>query len=272
MPPARLIPSAHLIGRILDAETTYTLSRLRVLERIPGNPIGVAHRAVDDGVVALMARHLPSPSFNKVVGLRAGHGRHLASLVEWYRESGVDARFEMVPGHYDPALGRELARLGYYQSGFHAAMICEPDGVDGGAEENAVERVTNAESMEAYLDAYVAGWRLPAGEHDRFKQNVRPWRDQPGWSLYFARVDGRPAAAATLFVHAKVGYLADGATDPARRGRGLHAALLRRRIADAAAAGVDLICSGAEFLSASHRNMERVGMRVAFTRSIWTSL
>jgi len=30
-----------LVGRILDAETTYTLSRLRVLERIPGNPIGV---------------------------------------------------------------------------------------------------------------------------------------------------------------------------------------------------------------------------------------
>jgi GNAT superfamily N-acetyltransferase len=271
MPPVRLIPSADLIGRILDAETAYTLSRLRVLERIPGNPVGVAYRNIDNGVVALMARHLPSPSFNKVIGLRAGHEGHLAPLVEWYRESGADVRFEMVPGYYDQALGRELARLGYYQSGFHVAMICEPDGVHPATGGNAVERVTDAARMESYLDAYVAGWGLPGSEHPHFKQNVRPWRDEPGWSLYFVRTDGRAAAAATLYVHAKVGYLADSATDPAIRGRGFHAALLRRRIADATAAGVDLICSGADFLSTSHRNMERAGMRVLFIRSIWTA-
>jgi ribosomal protein S18 acetylase RimI-like enzyme len=83
-------------------------------------------------------------------------------------------------------------------------------------------------------------------------------------------VDGRPAAAATLFMHGKTGYCADAATDPAFRRRGLHAALLARRIADAAAAGADFVCSGAEFLSASHRNMERAGMRMQFIRAIWT--
>ena len=269
MLPDRLIASADLVARVLDAETSYTLSRLRVLERIPGNPIGAAYRDVDNGVVAMMARHLPS--FNKVIGLRAGHERHLAPLVEWYRERGVSVRFELVPGYYDPPLGQELTRLGYYQSGFHVSTICEPDGVQAPADGNAVERVTDAERMEAYLDAYVADWGLPASEYERFKQNVRPWRDEPGWSLYFIRVGGRPAAAATLYVHAKVGYLADGTTDPGFRGRGLHAALLRRRIAEAAAAGVDIVCSGAEFLSTSHRNMERVGMRVFFIRSIWTA-
>jgi hypothetical protein len=271
MDAPRLITSAGLIGRVLDAESAYTLARLRVLERIPGNPIGVTYRQFDEGAVALMARHLPSPSFNKVVGLRAGHERHLAPLVEWYRDNGVNVRFEMAPGYYDPALGRELTRLGYYQSGFHVAMIGEPDGVDTATDANAAERVTDADLMEAYLDAYVAGWGLPASEHARFKQNVRPWRDQPGWSLYVAHVNGQPAAAATLFVHARVGYLADAATDPAFRGRGLHGSLLRRRLADAAAAGVDLMCSGAEFLSTSHRNMERAGMRVGFIRTIWTA-
>jgi ribosomal protein S18 acetylase RimI-like enzyme len=72
-------------------------------------------------------------------------------------------------------------------------------------------------------------------------------------------------------LHAKVGYLADSATDPAFRGRGFHAALSRRRVADATAAGVDVICRGAEFLSTSHCNIERAGMRVLFIRSIWTA-
>jgi len=48
--------------------------------------------------------------------------------------------------------------------------------------------------------------------------------------------------------------------------------MLRRRIADARAAGVDLVCSGAQYLSTSHRNMERVGFRVLFVRSVWTAV
>ena len=49
----------------------------------------------------------------------------------------------------------------------------------------------------------------------------------------------------------------------------VEAALLRRRIADAAAAGADLVFSGAAPLSTSHRNMERAGMRIQFVRSLW---
>jgi GNAT superfamily N-acetyltransferase len=101
---------------------------------------------------------------------------------------------------------------------------------------------------------------------------VRPWLHEPGWSLYLARVDGRPAAAATLYIRNKVGYCADATTDPAFRGRGLHGALLATRIRAAHVAGVDFVCSGAEFLSESHRNMERVGMRIQFVRAIWTAL
>jgi len=54
--------------------------------------------------------------------------------------------------------------------------------------------------------------------------------------------------------------------------QGRRAPLLRRRIADASAAGVDFICSAAEFLSGSHRNMQRAGMRLQFVPAIWTAL
>jgi len=262
----RLVPSAGLVRRTIAVEAAYTLSRLQVLERIPGNPIGVAYRRLDEGVVAFMARHLPVPGFNAVVGLRAGHERHIAPLAQWYRDAGVEAQFEMVPGNYDAALGRELTRLGYFQAGFHTSLICEPDAATDDTAA-VVERVTSAALMEEFLDGYVAGRQIP--EAAQFKANVRPWLGLPGWQLYLARADGRPAAVGILYLHDGVGYCADAATDPAFRGRGLQAALLRRRIADACAAGVDFVCSGADYLSTSHRNMERAGLRVRFVRALW---
>jgi GNAT superfamily N-acetyltransferase len=241
-----------------------------VLERLPGNPVGVTYRQLEGGLLAMKAQYLPVPSFNTAVGLRAGHLAHIAPLVAWYRESGVKPRFELVPGLADGELARELARLGLYQSGFHTALICEPDIALPQAGAAVVERVESAGTLEQFLDTHAAGWHIP--DPAGFKANVRGWLGQPGWSLYLARLDGTPAATGVLFVKDGVGYCADAATDPRFRGRGLQTALLARRIADARAAGVDFVCSGAEFLSQSHRNMERVGMRTLFTRAIWTAL
>jgi hypothetical protein len=122
--------------------------------------------------------------------------------------------------------------------------------------------------MESYLDAYVAGWGIAENDQAQFKSNVRPRRDQAGWSLYVARVEGIPAAAATLYAHDRVGYLADAATVPAFRRHGL----LRQRICDASRAGVDFIFSGAEPMSTSYRNMERAGLRLHFIRAKWTPI
>ena len=270
-PQPKLPPSLDLIARTIAAEDAYTLSRLKVLERIPGNPIGIAYRMVDEGVTALMARHANWPSFNSVRGLRAGHERHIEPLVKWYRDNGVKGHFEMVPGFFHGDLGRELQRLGYYQADFHCSLIAAADAVPT-SNGIAAEQVTDAAAMEEYLDAYAAGWKFPENERGRFKTNVRAWLRELDWSLYLTRIDGRPAAAATLYLHRKVGYFADAATDPAFRGRGLHTALLQRRWQDARAAGADVVCSGAAFLSASHRNMERLGMRLQFTRSIWAPI
>ena len=267
----RLVPSLDLVRRVAAVASAYTIARMRILERIAGNPIGIAFREIDN-VVGLMARHLPSPAFNSVVGLQPGQADHIEKLVQWYREHGVASRFEVISGDSDPAIGRELSRLGFFPSGCHAALIREPDPDVVLPREIAVEPVTSGERMDEFLEAHVAGWGIPEAAAGQFKKNVRPWLAAPGWSLYLARVEGRPAAAAILFVHNRIGYFADGATDPAFRGRGLHAALLRRRLLDASAANVDLLCSGADFLSTSHRNMERAGMRPLFLRSIWTPL
>jgi hypothetical protein len=266
---ARLLPSAELIDRTLAIENAYTASRMRVLEGIPDNPVGIAFRTVGRSATAFMARHFANPHFNKVTGLRSGEAAEIEPLIGWYRDNGVKPRFEILPRDGDGELGKELARLGLAPLEFHTSLIRDAtsatpddDGVD-------VERVKDPEVMEAFLSAYIAGWQIPGG-HDQFRRNVRAWLVQRGWSLFLAWVDGKPAAAAILYVDSGVGYLADACCDPLWRGRGLHTALLARRIRQCQERGVDFICSGAGFLSTSHRNMERAGMRIQFNRSIWT--
>jgi GNAT superfamily N-acetyltransferase len=267
----QLIPSVPLMRRVSEAALAYTLARMRVLESIPGNPVGIAYRAVGDAT-ALSARDLPSPSFNSVVGLRAGQAHLVEELIRWQREQGANGRFEIAAGDYDSALGRELARMGFYQSGFHAALIGQAPADIAVQAAVSVERVTDTSEMEDFLEAYVKGWSIPEEMRDQFKANVRPWFSQPDWSLYMAKIDAKPAGTAILFLRQGVGYFADSATDPRYRNRGLHAALLARRWRDAMSAGVDFVCSGADFLSNSHRNMERAGMRLLFLRAIWTPL
>ena len=60
-----LIPSIDVLRRTLAADISYTISRMKVLEGIPGNPIGIAYRWFDESAVALMAR---LPAFCRVVG------------------------------------------------------------------------------------------------------------------------------------------------------------------------------------------------------------
>jgi hypothetical protein len=130
---------------------------MKVLERLPGNPIGVNYRWIDDTAVALMAR---LPSFSRVVGLREGHEQHIEDVARWYREHSIKPTFEMVPGHYATDLGRELTRLEYFQSGFHVSLICEPVNAARADEPLTIEPVA-ADNIEEFLDAYVAGWESP---------------------------------------------------------------------------------------------------------------
>jgi hypothetical protein len=86
-----------------------------------------------------------------------------------YRERGAGGRFEIAAGDYDPALGRELTRLGFFQSGFHAALIGEPELPASAPSETSVEPVMSGADMEEFLEAYVRGWGIPDTAREPFK-------------------------------------------------------------------------------------------------------
>jgi hypothetical protein len=69
-----------------------------------------------------------------------------------------------------------------------------------------------------------------------------------------------------------VGLLANSATVPAFRQRGCQTALIRRRLADAAEQGCELVAAQCAFGGASQRNLERAGLRIAYTKAVWRVL
>ena len=66
-------------------------------------------------------------------------------------------------------------------------------------------------------------------------------------------------------------YLAAASTLPTFRGRGVHRALIARRLEDAADAASELVTGQAAFHSTSHRNQERAGLMLAHVREDWTN-
>lgn len=261
-----LVPSVEIVRRVMQAECGYTFARLKVLERLPGNPAGVDCKRLGEGW-ALSVQRLPMGDFNRVVGLPDEHAGEVAGLVDWFESRGIAGRFEIVPGLPCPKVLSALAEAGYAHSGFHAVMFGKPALAPTPAAGVTVE-VVDASTLEDFLDCYAAGWGVPNSAG--FKANVRGWLGQPGWTLYLGRYNGQPAGSAMLFMDGKTGYCADATVAPSFRGHGVQQALLQRRIGDAHSAGADLTCSMAEYLSTSQRNMARVGMALLHLKAIWT--
>jgi len=88
-------------------------------------------------------------------------------------------------------------------------------------------------------------------------------------ACFFAELDGMPIATAALFIHGGTALLAGASTIPGGRRRGAQNALLDARLRHAANQGCDLAMMVAAPGSASQRNAERQGFRIAYTRTKW---
>lgn len=86
---------------------------------------------------------------------------------------------------------------------------------------------------------------------------------------FVVELDGRAVATGTLFVHEGVALLAGASTVPEGRKQGAQQALLDTRLRWAASNGCDLAMMVAAPGSASQRNAERHGFRIAYTRTKW---
>ena len=161
-----------------------------------------------------------------------------------------------------------LARRGYVPVEL-SAVLYQPIDVKTRIGSQSALRVRQVDPSEAALYGSVAaqGW----SEHPE----VMPYiRDFAKLSLacatcFFAERDGAPIATAALFMHEGTALLAGASTIPEGRRQGAQNTLLDARLQTAASNGCDLAMMVAAPGSASQRNAERQGFRIAYTRTKW---
>ena len=131
-------------------------------------------------------------------------------------------------------------------------------------------RVVGPADVATYVETTALGWSSEGAELAAFVRGYAAITVAArGTHTFVAELDGRAVAAAALAMHDGVAILAGASTIPEFRGRGAQSALLAARLRAAADAGCDLATMGALPGSASQRNAERAGFRIAYTRIKW---
>jgi ribosomal protein S18 acetylase RimI-like enzyme len=225
---------------------------------------GARLERVGGAVVAVDSSRPELDFVNRVYGLWPEDADRVDEIAALYQGHGVRGWLELAPAERFDRLARELAKVGASQVGFHTVLY----GAASASPTDAVE-IEAAPDPELFAELLLRGHGVPEGARVRDRAAVARWAEIEAWRLYLARVDGEPAGAALLSLDDDLGYLANASTLPEYRSRGVQTALIARRIADAAAAGCDVVCSSAAFGSASQRNLERAGLKVAYTKAVW---
>ncbi|HYP12915.1 MAG TPA: GNAT family N-acetyltransferase [Bryobacteraceae bacterium] len=130
-------------------------------------------------------------------------------------------------------------------------------------------RVAGPAEHETWAKVVYEGWRQHIDFADLILDLARVTAARDNSPLFLAELDGTPVAGGALALHGEVAILAGAATVPAARRQGAQNALLHARLRYAREAGCDIAMICAEPGSASQRNAERQGFRIAYTRTKW---
>jgi hypothetical protein len=192
----------------------------------------------------------------------------LDTVERFFQERGAPVHHEVSP-LADASCVALLNARGYQPFEFTSVMYRYIHPPPDGRMSDAIRvRSVGVDEAELWGRTAAAGWDMPdaaAFMIDLGRASV----DIDGARLYVAELDGRPIATATLHICDGVAFLAGASTIPEGRRHGAQFALLDRRLRDGADAGCDIALMGALPGSASQRNAERHGFRIAYTRIKW---
>jgi hypothetical protein len=140
--------------------------------------------------------------------------------------------------------------------------------------EGITVRVALPEEREEWARTAASGWGLPPGPDGGVSSFLQTAFLQTAFTAhgvfpFFAEKEGRPIATGSLNIQNGVGLLAGASTIPEARQQGAQRALLAARLRRAFHEGCEIAAMGALPGSASQRNAERSGFRIAYTRTKW---
>jgi GNAT superfamily N-acetyltransferase len=194
----------------------------------------------------------------------------LARIEEFFRARAAPVLHEVSP-LADPATLDLLNGRGYQPIEFTSVMFrpLRPSTHSADTRGEGVRvRVVGEGEHELWAQTSARGWS-ESGYGDFMLGLARVGTKRPDAFSFLAESDGRPVATGALSICEGVALLAGASTVPEARRRGAQLALLDARLSFAAARGCDLAMMCALPGSASQRNAERQGFRIAYTRAKW---
>lgn len=195
----------------------------------------------------------------------------LDRLESFYRSRGVPSRIVISP-LADLSLVELLGHRGYGVAEFNSVLIRRLEGYPQiePPEGITVERVTKTTAKQ-WEGVVAQGFAEFGALPENLFESIATL---PGSMNFLACVRGTPAGGGmgSIMSDAGIAALYGSATIPAFRGQGVQAALIERRLWEAAQAGCEYAVVSTLPGRGSQRNMERRGFRVAYTKLVMVRL
>ena len=245
-------------------------SRLSRIERVTDNPMGVEMRKYGNATV-FTVQNIPGPAFNKVKGMTDEDLPFLNDIVDFYNAKGIPARFEITPAHATSTLYSALKNYGYYHTNFLSNLYADPKQLSIYENENQSIAIREfmADEFDLFADLYLEAFEMPTFLQRDIANNNKVLHGSLEWKFYLACYRDKPAGLGVLFIGEKGAYLAAAGTIPAYRNKGIQKALIQYRIKEAKQRNCPFITGQASFGTSSQNNMERAGLKIAYTKSVW---
>jgi hypothetical protein len=225
------------------------------------------------GGVLLVAGNSPTLPINRVIGLGLVAPlteQELDDVVRVYSAAGVD-RFIV---QWSPAAEPVVAREWFLQRGFTVLprpitkLYRRAEAIHGLVADPLLTVTEIGPSDAQTFEDLVA---VPLGVPEGLGRGIRSTIGLPGWRFYLVHDGHRPIAGSALYVKGRMAWCGLGATIESDRRRGAQAALLARRLHDAATDGcewvsADTLAEMTDRPSQSYRNMQRAGFATLYDR------
>jgi GNAT superfamily N-acetyltransferase len=216
----------------------------------------------------------PGMPTNRAIGLglrEAVTEGQVDSLEAFYRQCGAPARVDVCP-LADRSLIEILGQRGYrVELALNLLFRTVHDLLSPTETEIEVRPVGEAE-LPLWQQTVAQGFSGQEEPPSALLNIIAATGRSASAALFLAWVSAFPAGGGAYVLHAapegKIAELCSASTRPAFRRRGVQTALLQSRLQAAQKAGCDYVTVLTEPGSASQRNVERAGFRLAYTRFI----
>jgi hypothetical protein len=196
----------------------------------------------------------------------------MEKLEEFFLQRGAHVHHEVSP-LADASLLTLLNERGYQPIELTSVMY-RPIGrgvqLASPRNEKIQSRLIQDGEEEMWAQTATRGWSELTEFADMIRELTSLNVKRTGGLSFLAEFDGQPIATGAMFIHDGVALLAGASTIPEGRRQGAQLALLESRLRYAAERGCDIAMMCALPGSASQRNAERQGFRIAYTRIKWS--